>query len=106
MKTLDEHKTALIEAVVKANLPLDVTVICLDVLYDRATAKTVERARRSVPENYNRYDIVRLVAGTNPRFADKLFWESLPMIEEAVHGHFTSTNEEIAHWHESLAEVS
>ncbi len=105
MKTLDEHKTALIEAILAANLPLDVAVICLDVLYDRATAKTVERARRCPPEYYDQYDIVRLVAGTNPRFANKIFWESLPMIEEAVHGHFISTSEEVARWHESLAET-
>jgi hypothetical protein len=103
MKTLDEHKTDLIEAVLAANLPRDVAVICLDILYERATVKTVERARRCLPEHYQAYDLVRLVAGTNPRFAHQIFWEALPMIEAAVHDHFISSSEDIARWHESLA---
>jgi len=68
--------------VIQSELLAEVKLVCLDVLYDCVSETTIKTAQSASPQ----LDILKLIANANPKHANDLKWEALPLIEEAISG--------------------
>jgi len=80
MQTTDEKVQTLTLRVIQSNLLPEAKLVCLDILYDRASEATI-KTTQSVP---HRLDVLKLIANANPKYVNNLKWEALPLIEEAI----------------------
>jgi len=54
------------------SLPPLVAAVVWDVVNDQVTAKTIALADEVADDEWNKYDVVRCVAATNPKFTSEL----------------------------------
>ncbi len=60
--------------------------VCLDLLYGAADQSTIALALSAEIAEWQNYDVLKAVGGSNPQEVNNILRETLALIEEAVYG--------------------